>query len=536
MSSYGAFTADPLAANIDPDMDGTGVLGLPAKFATWRPAQATVMSKIVQGFATGKRFMECELPTGSGKTLIAMAARQMMDARTAYVCTTKSLQDQFLADFPNALLIKGRNNYGCGREPSRSAEDCPAEKCVVECPYIMAKSAAMKAPLTVMNMSYFLSEIQHVGAFRGREYVVVDECDTLEDALLDQVSVQIFVKDVERLGLGRPTKITKFEEWKTWAEQAKGIVTRKLADVMDELKEHETEDNVWSTAPISLIREKKYLERMGAKFGFFLKHVDEHWVWERLDDRWTFKPVRVDEFGDVIFSAGDKFLLMSATILDFNQYEKNVGLSKYREEGLVGALRMGSSFDVERRPVIVRKGVDLTYKNRAAGMAVLPAQIKEILDAHPDEKGIIHTVTYDIAKAIQTAFPQRVRIHTSFTRAAVIDEFKRTTKPLVLVSPSIDRGEDFPDDICRFIVVVKMPYPYLGDPRINKRLHSMKDGDRWYKLKTVSKLIQMTGRGMRHAEDRCTSYILDSGFKRLFMENRSLFPTWWVESLDWRDR
>lgn len=512
----------------------SGVLGLPAKFKAWRPAQSEIMSKVVQAFLTGRRFVEAELPTGSGKTLIAMGAKQLMESRTAYVCTTKSLQDQFLADFPDALLIKGRNNYQCGVK-NVTADLCPAKKCAQDCPYILAKSAAIRAPLTVMNMSYFLSEIQHVGAFRGRDYVVVDECDTLEDALLDQVSVQIFVKDVQRLRLGSPARITKFEEWKVWAGESLSLVNKELAIVERELEELQDRGD-WSTVPTELVRERNFLQRVGGKFGFFLKYVDEHWVWERLEDRWAFKPVRVDQFGDMIFSAGDKFLLMSATILDFNQYERNVGLSKYREDGLVSAFRMGSSFGVERRPIIIKKGVDLTYKNRAAGMAVLPSQVKEILDAHPNEKGVIHTVTYDIAKAIQQAFPKRVRIHTSFTRAAVIDEFKRTTLPLVLVSPSIDRGEDFPDEVCRFIIVVKMPYPYLGDPRIAKRLHSMKDGQRWYTLKTVSKLIQMTGRGMRHADDRCTSYILDKGFKRLYLENKSLFPTWWTESLVWEGR
>lgn len=486
------------------------------------------------------------MPTGTGKTFIAMAVRQLLDVSTVYVCTTKSLQDQFLKDFPAAKLIKGRNNYPCGRVenkfPDVTAEDCLGSSCVTGCAYATAKLEAKHSPLVVTNMAYFMAEIQYSRQLADRGYVVIDEADTLEDALLEQVSVQISTWDIEKYKLGTPLLKTKFEEWRDWAGKAYTIVRAQLEGVETQLKFYDHEGS-WHTAPIGLIRERKALSRMTGKLGFFLKHVDQYWVWEKVESanpkypgKWVFKPVRVDQFGDILFTAGKRFLFMSATILDDHQYERNVGLAAHREEGEVGYIEVDSSFPKERRPIVIRKGVDLTYKNIDAGLRELGGAVRQILDAHPSEKGVIHAVSYRNAQVIKQAAPDRVLLHDAGSRGRVITEFKRSGSPLVLVSPSAERGEDFPDDICRFIIVVKLPFPYLGDPRVSKRLHSMKDGQKWYALRTISKLIQMTGRGMRHEEDSCVSYILDPGFKRLFMENRSMFPKWWKEALIWDEK
>ena len=523
----------------------TGVMGLPSKFSSVRPGQQPVISSLIKEFASGKRFMVGEMPTGTGKTFIAMMVSQALNVPTIYVCTTKSLQEQFIADFPHAKLIKGRANYPCGRIPQRfpevSAEDCMGSQCITGCPYARAKEEARKSSLVVANMAYFLNEVQYAKQFANRGFVVIDEADTLEDALLDQVSVQITQFDVEKMKLGKPAFKTKWEEWKLWGIEALKNVRLQEQALEEELKQYDLEEN-WATAPVALIREKKFVSRLAGKMGFFLKHVDPYWVWEEATGRtksgssywkWIFKPVRVDQFGDLVWKNGGAFLLMSATILDQRQYERNVGLVPYKEEGLVGGVELQSTFPKERRPVIAKKGIDLTYKNIQKNLPQLEGYIREILDRHPNEKGVIHTVTFNIAQYIARNFPDRVIIHDSRTRASVIRTFKESKRPLVLVSPSVERGEDFPDDVCRFIVVVKLPFPYLGDPRVERRLYSMKDGQRWYQLKTISKLIQMTGRGMRHEEDYCVSYILDPAFKRLFTSQgtRSMFPKWWRESV-----
>ena len=52
-------------------------------------------------------------------------------------------------------------------------------------------------------------------------------------------------------------------------------------------------------------------------------------------------------------------------------------------------------------------------------------------------------------------------------------------------------------------------------------------------METVRSLVQMTGRGMRHEDDWCISYILDRQFTSNVWKKRHLIPDWWQTSLKW---
>ena len=103
-------------------------------------------------------------------------------------------------------------------------------------------------------------------------------------------------------------------------------------------------------------------------------------------------------------------------------------------------------------------------------------------------------------------------------------------KDAVLLAPSFERGVDLPAEDCQVIIVAKVPYPYLGDKQIAARLYG-KGGQVWYAVNTIRAIVQMTGRGMRSADDWCDSYILDTSFKRLYREHKMLFPKWWRDAL-----
>jgi Rad3-related DNA helicase len=67
------------------------------------------------------------------------------------------------------------------------------------------------------------------------------------------------------------------------------------------------------------------------------------------------------------------------------------------------------------------------------------------------------------------------------------------------------------------------------------RLYS-RGGRLWYDTLTVRSIVQMTGRGMRSADDWCVSVILDAGFLKLWQEKRRLLPRWWASALTWNGR
>ena len=95
----------------------------------------------------------------------------------------------------------------------------------------------------------------------------------------------------------------------------------------------------------------------------------------------------------------------------------------------------------------------------------------------------------------------------------------------VLVAPSLTRGLDLPDDLCRVVIIIKAPFPYLGDPQVNKRLHRDQGGSLWYDIQTAREVAQMTGRAVRHDTDWAVTYILDATFvKNIWRRRKSLFP------------
>ena len=94
-----------------------------------------------------------------------------------------------------------------------------------------------------------------------------------------------------------------------------------------------------------------------------------------------------------------------------------------------------------------------------------------------------------------------------------LQQFEKTDKPMVLISPSMSEGVDLPYEKCQFQIIYKIPFPYLGDKQVNSR---KKHDPKWYAYKTIMTLIQAYGRGMRAEDDFCATYILDRNIKMLF--------------------
>ena len=100
--------------------------------------------------------------------------------------------------------------------------------------------------------------------------------------------------------------------------------------------------------------------------------------------------------------------------------------------------------------------------------------------------------------------------------------------PYVLISPSLTEGIDLKDDLSRFCIICKVPYPSIADEWTKQRI---KLDQSWYNVKTAETLIQMTGRSIRSQTDHAETYILDSNFLEFAGRNPDLFPTWWQESV-----
>lgn len=557
----------------DPMWDDPYVGGLPGWVRELRPVQWQAVQQIVEAFERGKRFVLLSAPTGSGKTLIAELVRRRLRVRALYLCHTRTLQQQFLRDFPYAAVLMGRENYptrdfperfGDPVEPLTAAEctkarrELPAcDRCPVPgegdwdaeqgapaglhcdwchpveaCPYEQAKLRALRARLACTNYAYFLAEANGPGRFSGWPLIVLDEADVLEELLMGYVEVRVSPTRLARLKIGVPEKKTVPAAWEEWVErQAIPAVRRELARVKERVEERPEPRDV---------REMRFLERLLSGLERVRGQLGSGWVYtgyagaEPGSHPVVFRPIWVDKFApDLVWRHGERFLLMSATLVSPHQVALDLGIPEDR----MAFVELPSTFPVQRRPIYVLPKVSMTNKTRDGEWPKAVESLDRIVARYPGERVLVHTHSYELARYVceRSAYRERIVSYaTAGERDRALERFLRTPGA-VLVAPSMERGIDLPDDACRVVVVLKTPFPYLGDRQVSARLHS-RGGQQWYDVQAIRALVQATGRGVRHAEDWADTYILDAQFMELWRRRKHLFPRWWRDALVWSDR
>lgn len=533
-----------------------GTPPLPAWVKQFRSHQWDAIQEVLAAFDSGKPVVIVDAPTGSGKTLLAETVRRLSNRKTLYTTTTKGLQTQIVDDFPYAKLLQGRANYATADRPQDfhpdqyydhlSAAECtkvradlPAcKRCdpqderedawhcrwchpIAACPYESAKQAAIAADLAVVNLAFFLTEANGPGRFSGWPLVVLDEADTLESALMDYYGVTISSKWLTRLQLEPPPRKTVAATWGPW------IVDQALPAVVQEIAK------LPPTYP-KTIRERRHLEGLRDRLKLVADAVGEGWVYTDYErGSVTFKPIRVNQIApDILWQHGQRFLIMSATVISASQFAEDLGL----ESSQWASVQVANTFPAPRRPVYITPKGDLSYRTKAEGIPKVVAGVQQLARRYPRDRILIHTVSYDLTAAIARSLPadRVLQLTQASQRAALLTQF-RQQPGAILLAPGLERGVDLPDAAARVVIIAKIPFPSLSDKQVAARLHT-KGGDGWYKVQTVRSLVQMAGRGMRHASDSCHIYILDSQFiQRVWKEARTLLPGWFKEALKWSD-
>ncbi len=495
----------------------------------------------------------------SGKTLIGETVRRLLSGtgnrQCSYICSSKSLQDQFVRDYPYARVLKGRSNYATELYPERfsnkdplSAADCTkspgdSESCLWcsnthLCPYERAKSAALSSSLAVLNTSYFLSECNGPGRFSRGGLVIADEADTLESELMSHVEVRISERRLKQYGLGVPKYVTKEESWIEWAEDAHSKVAGSPPRSRD-------------TNDIQAIRQRKRHDILVGKLrGLKDGLASGNWVYTGDRTSVAFKPVTVDRLGaDKLWQHGDKWLLMSATVISADEMLESLGWDEDRDWRLV---KCPSTFKPENRKVIVWPVASMTFKTKDESVPVMADAVVEIAKNHPDDRILVHSTSYSLTNEVVAVLGVAYGVDGNGRRLSeptrpifTYTESKGKDAALqaylsrpgsILVAPSMDRGVDLPGDGCRVQVICKMPFLNLKDKQVAMRLYGTgRSGKTWYAVNALRTVIQMCGRGVRSEDDYATTYILDRQFvDNIYGGYRNLVPNWWREALVWR--
>jgi Rad3-related DNA helicase len=493
-----------------------------------------------------KKFVFLEAPTGSGKSLIAMVLGNLMSGVT-YAVHSKILQHQITEDFPEAKSLFGRANYQCKEVPYNNCDDCFHTKHTIcksksACIYDGEKATTLLARLKILNYDYLLTECNYSGRFSGSPFNIIDEADNMENTLINFVTLTFTRYSLNRLGMqdfATRLKMTSKDQeslidtWKNFADTA---FIRCMSIIKSIDRELAGTGNLFgevTDAQIKANKEKTRIVRLMEKIKLFQDNVDPTWLLDSdQDDKFIFRPLWMNErlADQFLWRHAKKWVLMSASFLPVGLEAKRLGIPMDE----VDYKCLPSTFPVSSRQIYIWPAANLTGKTMDEETPKLCAKIKEIVDDHPKVKGLIHGVSYKLSRAIlDTVNDPRLIIHESHNRQDVLTEFMESDKPLVLVSPSMERGVSLELDLCRFIIVAKAPFLYLGDKIVSKRVYTSKMGKEWYAATMLLSVLQATGRGSRSEEDFCENYILDEQFLRVFQKKTSYLPMWWREAVAW---
>ena len=446
---------------------------------------------------------------------------QHNNRKAMYLCSSLTLQDQFMEDFEWAHLVKGRSNYPALH--GKTAEDCTKDHCwhgERVCPYDAALSGAEAANLTVTNMTQFLSNTK-LRLVSGK-LLVVDEADVFEREMQSRNTLTLTHQLVKDVG-GRPVpkKGSHMSTIRTWLRnfeiRYKRWIAAKYPPSEPELQK-QRRNHLGRHRTITQILEidgKDDWVRETSHGALQLKRVWSHdWAKPRIWDQWT---------GPIV--------LMTGSVVSPRSLVEGIGLD-WNETAVV---KVDSQIPVEQRPIVVEKHrlVDMSYKNRNEGWPVMVRRAQEVLDLYPHENTLVHTVSYNLAALLAMELDggerEVITYQNTRERAKALRRFKEEGG--VLVAPSMDRGVDFPHEECRLVLVCKIPYPSLGDRVVSQRLRSRGIGQRWYDTETIRGLIQMSGRAVRGPTDHAVTIVLDDAWGKLYGKNRRLFPEWWREAV-----
>jgi len=540
-------------------------------FPTQRATQTQAMLGVQDAFREqNKKFYVLEGPTGFGKSGVGIAAcswaKTLNSAvgevyeKGGYILSPqKVLTKQYVDDFaPNGLVeLKGQSNYTCHgfTEQAGMEIDCETAAMLYEeehnvetCTgYKPAKRIFQSTPMGVTNFDYYLNETMHAGQLKNRNLLVCDEAHNAEGKILGFTDTVIDKRRCEEYGVvgGLPIFEAGYnEDVANWLcgsfVPAYESHKRNLKTQITVAKE--TGDKELA---VKLLKKVQAAERFMGKINFFLNAADRRdWLawsdWDAEKRKGTtdlaIKPLTATLFAnDILFSKADKVLLMSATILDFPTFMRNLGINPKDAT----CLAVDSEFPLENRPIFFKPCGNMGFRFKKNTMPKMAAFMAQILRKYATKKGIIHTHSYEnnryFVEYLKAEFGYRIITHDNSkgSRDRAVMEHIASPEPTVLFSPSMTEGLDLKEDLARFCVVTKVPYPFM-DPYVKARM----DRDpAWYQWLTALVLEQATGRVVRSMTDKAHTYILDEGFRDFYNKNQCTTSTsiqlskWWTDSI-----
>lgn len=491
-------------------------LGLPAKFPEFRSYSGFDQLDIALKLATyPERFQILNAATGSGKSVTYSAVAKLRKAkRWAVLVSAKGLQSQLLDDGLVKRLVYGHRNYPCAATASHTEKsDADMDdldfRCSVprdRCGYVADVNAAAFEESVVTNCAYWLAIARYgdpdiLGKF---DLLIIDEAHGVADWLTKAVSIFITGNRLRRvLGLTQVPRLphfAKIEEWGPWATEMSKTALVRDRYVTDKAERRKLDRLIWD------------LDELG-KATMPRRAGEEPWIVRFMEntDGVQFSPRWGKDFAEqYLFRGIPHVILTSATVAE--DHANYLGIPKAERR----YTEVPSPFDARLRPVIWVPTVRVDYRTSDAGKYKLYRRVDEIAQTAIEQgagNGVIHTGSYlrngELMRASKFAAAIITHRQDSADYEAALGRFKkagRDGKFAMMASPRMQEGVNLPDELCRWQIILHLPFPNSHDPLTKARLTA----DQRYRLMMIAEgMNQMCGRPVRGDGDFATTFVLD---------------------------
>ncbi len=557
-----------------------------------RPNQDKVLDELDQALKSDYKFIFLEAPTGFGKSAVAVTLARFLgsshictstkDLQTQYNRDFPYLSEvkgrnNFPCIVKEDMGIRESCEYGpclkdddfdCLYKTRMSDYDVKSEGTIYEnvdinkyalkkyydkakehsqlvkiewqpCHYYHQKWISIKSSHTIYNYKYFLSDLFYSSGVNKRKLLILDEAHTLESEVSSFKNIIFSKESLIRFFPKINLPDNKQTDVETWIDFCAGLkeqftsYVEKSANILgsggNSQDMHVSEKNL-----IDAINYEKnlftFLEDLRInKENWLVTNITKNEIDNKLS-RIKLEPLVVSSYFTDIFDKGSISLLMSATILSKENLCKAVGL---KNEDVKFIRVENSDFPIKNRPIYLMNVAWLNARTMSESLPNIVKVLDNLLSVHKNDKGIIHTTSYSQVQFIKNNLSKEnlsrlIETNPKFDRNEMILKHTQSTKPTVLISPSMFLGVDLKDDLSRFQVIVKVPYPDLTD----KKISVLKQRNpKWYEWNTILRLIQAYGRSVRNADDYANTYILDSSVSFLLKNGKEMIPKWFSEAI-----
>ena len=397
------------------------------------------------------------------------------------------------------------------------------------CPYYLQKYDALVSKHSLWNYHAFFQIMKFnkklFEDYLDRKVSVFDEAHKIEDQIMQFIGFDIFNGQIEECKLN-PDRYD-FSDLDSMIQLTDDIAysyAKKIKDIKESDSFQEEPDYELITR-----LERRYDKAAQAKIDV-LSDKDNFVVNDPIRDlngivrSISIKPVDVSKFANSFFDT-DYQIFMSATI-DKNSFCENMGLDK---EQVAFIDTPKSPFPLKNRRIELLNIRRLSYGSTEEDELEVIKTIDRILDEHSNERGLILTSSVPrcqkILRYLSPKNTRRIRIcHSTNKDGKTQDEIisEHANDPTgVLLSSSLWEGVDLKDDLSRFQIIAKVPYPNYKEKRIKAKMDKFPS---WYTAQTLTKLLQGFGRSIRSENDWATTYVLDTAVNNVLFKAQNMIP------------